>query len=550
MISVPAHAQDNSWESAARRAYRELKLEVEQWAQRVVEMTSGWAGSSSSAPAPASDAYSLVDVKWGWNYPSWSSERAVRVQHLDDFTPIATTTVDRFGGDPSVSTTATGHFRTIRYNGRWVFIDPDGHPFISTGICVAKPLVSPDPADTEPYMRLFGGKPALWAASASKHFNAVGINTLGCWSDWKTFRQSANPRPYTIALDCLLMDFKAKVHWATLPVFHPDFPAYCKTVMASNVAPYKDDPYLLGVFTDNEISFSPSILDKLLAAAATDYGRKAAIKWLALRYPSAADPAHVALSAADRAAFLQYFAEAYYRTVRDALRSQAPLVLNLGSRVDDVVAAMEPVMRASAGYCDVLSINWYGVFDPDPLIIEKWADWTNSRPYIVSEFYSKGADAGFTNVGGMGLIVRTQEDRAAFYEHYTLRLLRSANCIGWHWFCYNDTSRWQAAQTFGTGNNNGHNANKGIVNYEYQPYDPLAKAMTLVNKNMYGLTRYFMAKNAALMTPPAGNWIERDRWTASKPPVAATWGVSFGDNPTTLTDSQIPLVLRAGVGRT
>ena len=81
-----------------------------------------------------------------------------------------------------------------------------------------------------------------------------------------------------------------------------------------------------------------------------------------------------------------------------------------------------------------------------------------------------------------GIIVRTQEDRAAFYEHYALRLLRSPDCIGWHWYCYNNTSRWQALQVFGSGNNAGHDSNKGFTDYEYSPYKPLADAMARVNE--------------------------------------------------------------------
>lgn len=496
-------------------------------------------------------SYTLVDVRWGWNDPDWSSQRAVPLKLYTDFKPTAVT-LDRFGGDATRTSTASGHFRTERINGRMMFVDPEGHPFISMGICTVKPLSSPDSADMEPFQRLFSGDVTRWAAQVSNQFNSAYINTLGCWSDWKTFKKIGKPKPYTIALE-FLSGFATKIGMSYIPegrqpIFNPNFSAYCDDLVRTQVLPYATDPYLIGVFTDNEIDFSIRTLDQLLSASQTDYGRIAAVKWLQQRYPNAANPSLVAITNSDRSAFLQYFAETYYRIAHEALQRQVPTVLDLSSRIDDEHASMEAIMRAAAKYCDVLAINWYGVFNPDPTILEKWGDWTGDKPLIVSEFYSKGSDVGFTNRGGMGLIVRTQEERATFYEHFALRLLRSANCIGWHWYCYNNTSKWQALQPFGSGNNAGHDSNKGIVDYEYQPYSPLADSMKLVNANVYGLERYFEVKNQALLSPPAGSWTQREKLNNSYLPSTKNWAFCYGDTLTTLSSSQISKVLSKVTG--
>ena len=50
-------------------------------------------------------------------------------------------------------------------------------------------------------------------------------------------------------------------------------------------------------------------------------------------------------------------------------------------------------------------------------------------------------DSGLpTTSFGAGFPVRTQKDRAKFYEHFTLGLLQIKSCVGWH--CVR-IPRWQ-----------------------------------------------------------------------------------------------------------
>ena len=95
-------------------------------------------------------------------------------------------------------------------------------------------------------------------------------------------------------------------------------------MVRTGILPYTDDPYLLGVFTDNEIKFSPRTLDALLQASPKDYGYMAASKWLRRRYPSMTDPAQAMISDADRQDFLNYFAATYYRIVHRRTVSPGP----------------------------------------------------------------------------------------------------------------------------------------------------------------------------------------------------------------------------------
>lgn len=94
----------------------------------------------------------------------------------------------------------------------------------------------------------------------------------------------------------------------------------------------------------------------------------------------------------------------------------------------------------------------------------------------------KGQDSDLNNLSGAGFTVPTQNDRAYAYQHFTLGLLEAKNCVGWHWFKYQDDD--------GT-DNSGKPANKGVYDNHYEMYPYLGKFMQEVNYNVYNLIEYF-----------------------------------------------------------
>ena len=139
------------------------------------------------------------------------------------------------------------------------------------------------------------------------------------------------------------------------------------------------------------------------------------------------------------------------------------------------------VFRACGRHCDVVSLNYYHAWTPDPELLSMWAT-ESGRPFIVTEFYAKGADSGLGNTSGAGWLVPTQADRGRFYQHFTLSMLRNEACVGWHWHRYSDNDPDEA----GVDPSN-HDSNKGIVSSRYEPWTPLLAAMTAVNLRAYGL---------------------------------------------------------------
>jgi hypothetical protein len=114
----------------------------------------------------------------------------------------------------------------------------------------------------------------------------------------------------------------------------------------------------------------------------------------------------------------------------------------------------------------------------------------SGRPVIITEWYAKANDTGLSNRSGAGWVVRTQRDRGLFYQNFTLGLLESPACVGWHWFRYIDNDPLDTKS-----DPSNRDSNKGIVTIGYEPYTPLLEAMKQINERTYALAVHF--QNAA-----------------------------------------------------
>src|SRR5690606_14144405 len=138
-----------------------------------------------------------------------------------------------------------------------------------------------------------------------------------------------------------------------------------------------------------------------LKLPADDPGGAAAREWLKKRRGSAG----AALTDGDRAAFLEFVVERYYRIVSAAIRRHAPNHLFLGSRLHGRALRAEAVWRAAGRHADVISANIYGMWTPDRSLFRDWERWSG-KPFLVTEWYVKGMDSGLGNVSGAGWVVK------------------------------------------------------------------------------------------------------------------------------------------------
>lgn len=389
-----------------------------------------------------------------------------------------------YGGIQRVQLKQTGFFRTERSpSGQWWLVDPSGYPFISVGLNAVRPNKS-DRGEAQ--MLKVWEKESNWAAKTSELLSTNGFNSLGGWSNFKAIESSGKPLPYTDVLNFMgRYSMKSKQSKQgtghrdypddLIPVFDPEFEKFCHKE-AGGLSKLKDDKWVLGYFSDNEMPFPDDALDRFLLRPTQDHGHTAARQWLADNKLSAD-----ALTPEIRARFLQFMAERYFRISAEAIRAKDPNHLYLGTRFHADVLWSEPVVRAAGKHVDVLSINWYAQWTPDDKTMDNWVAWTG-KPFLISEFFAKGMDSGLPNTSGAGWIVKTQTDRAAFYQNFVLPLVRHPGCVGWHWFRYMDNDLEDVPQ-----DPTNLDANKGIVDGSFKPYPGFLDSMQILNQRVYQL---------------------------------------------------------------
>lgn len=417
------------------------------------------------------------------------SEKETRT--LASLPPIASDAeASPFGGFHQASEEATGFFRTVQRGGRWWLVDPGGHLFIHRGVSSVRQIRSP--GANQGMIARFGSE-AAWAESTGKLLHQTGFNGLGAWCDEKKLQPNSSKLVYTKLWN--FMSSYGKQRGGTYQksghtgypndcpfIFDPEFAAFCD-VHAAGLATTKDDPWLLGHFTDNELPWNLDMLGNYLGLPENDYGHRAAMLWLQQRHGANADPAEI--TAADRNDFVAYAADTYFSIVSSAIRKYDPNHLVLGSRFHGRAVRLPQLFEAAGKHIDVVSVNYYHAWTPDTELLASWAN-RSGKPIIISEWYAKAVDSKLANTSGAGWLVRTQADRAAFYQNFTLGLLESKVCVGWHWFRYSDND----PEEKGTDPSN-LDANKGMVSNRYIPYRPLIIGMKDINSRTFGIIEHF-----------------------------------------------------------
>uniref|UniRef100_Q02B53 Agarase n=1 Tax=Solibacter usitatus (strain Ellin6076) TaxID=234267 RepID=Q02B53_SOLUE len=422
----------------------------------------------------------------------WKEYPTRTLDRVAEFQPGARTiALDQYGGRADRKDKATGFFYAKKLGKRWFLIDPDGHPYLQAGVCS---LARGSSSVNQAALKERFGTPERWAAETSDLLRENGFTASGGWSDVDLLRGAPHPIAYCV-MSNFMGDFgraKSMVHQQPghlgypqdcIPVFHPEFAAACDRT-ARPLAAHKDDPWLFGYFSDNELPAPADLLDRHLKLDAADPnlapGFEAARQWLRERKGES-----VEISDADRAAFRGYVFDRYFATTTTAIRRYDPNHLCIGSRMHGPFLKSQEIMAAAGRHLDVLSVNVYNYWTPPEDLMAMW-ERESGKPFLVTEWYVKADDAGYKNTTGAGWIVPTQKDRAAFYQNFVLALLESRTCVGWHWFKYMDNDPDDPR----TDPSN-RDSNKGMVTIRYQPYRDLVAGMKAINREIYPLADHF-----------------------------------------------------------
>ena len=433
---------------------------------------------------------------------------------------------------------ATGHFRTEKVKGTWWLVDPEGRLFFSQGVDCIRAGASTGiehrekyfawlPAKDDPLAVFYGkdtwaphnfykGKTpfktfdfssanmvrkygADWKQTfqtlAHTRVKAWGLNTIANWSDSTVYL--LRKTPYTATFSSWAPAIEGSEGWwgKFSDPFAPEFRDSVKKGMAKQKEQgTPDDPWCIGYFVDNELSWGKN--DKSLAEAALASPERQPCKnafkdWLVKKYDtveklnqtwgtsyssweqflqSKTVPVEKGASP-DITDFHSQIAEMYFKTIRDVLREQAPNKLYLGSRV---AWGAPSVYRASAKYCDVVSVNIYNRHVNKDLPPD-----AEDKPMINGEFHFGALDRGLFHTGLVP--TENQAERAECYKKFVIECLNHPRFVGTHWFQWRDQSL--------TGRGDGENYQIGFLTVTDQPYPELVEAARTIGKTMYE-TRY------------------------------------------------------------
>ncbi len=407
---------------------------------------------------------------------AWAAEEAELRPGDFDYCP--------YGGYRSRKVQATGFFRVQEIDGRWWFVDPDGHLFFSVGADVISPysgtrtegreaiFAALPPADLLPpgrpgagsrqasfytwnLLRRFGPQwPEKWLELTFRRMEAWGLNTVGNWSDPRL--GAARRKPYVATLRGWGLE---KAPLGLPDVYSPEWERQVEQAASEQCAPRKDDPYLLGYFVANEPPWPGRELlltEMILEGPATALQRELKA-WLA----SGDTPER-------RRAFVLRTFERSLEIINRAIRRHDPNHLNLGIRFGGRPA--EDIIRAARVF-DVYSQNIYD-YAPEPALLDRIHRLTG-RPIIIGEFHfgtpGRGLAPGLRQT-------RDQQERGAAYRYYVENAAAHPAVVGTHWFQWLD----QPA----TGRMDGENYNIGWLDVTDRPYAELVRAARTTHRRL------------------------------------------------------------------
>jgi agarase len=411
-----------------------------------------------------------------------------------------------------------GFFRVEQINGRWCFLDPNGEPFFSTGICGISigAGYAPDLGYSPYYQKtieLYGDE-ETWANVTKERMDTWGFNTAG-YGDQCILATDIH---YTMKLGL------AGVNWLTGEVpdyFSEEWVEHAENVCKKKIINVSDDRNLIGYFLDNELHWGPDwrslldLFDTYCQFPADSAGKITLVNFLRQQYNDNISSFNLAWRTKfndfneilnvkilgmwpytvkarnDHNAFTYIVAEQYFKTCYEKIKKYDENHLIIGARFQSYLTPIE-VVEACKSYVDVISVNHYPArlfAFPLALIMQDIVGFTrptnlleefhsiSQKPILISEFYFRAKDSGLPNTKPSRLtmpVVLNQRQRALCFEIMTRLFIDKPYSVGYHWFAYVDQPE--------TGRFDGENSNIGIVNKNDEPYEILVKRMTVVNK--------------------------------------------------------------------
>ena len=431
---------------------------------------------------------------------------------------------------------ATGRFYLKKVDGKWWFIDPEGCLWWSHGVVRVTPSSAVTPignrkfyyenlpaegselekfyytndALLKPYYAKRGHKETYdfsaaniyrkygenylekYGEMAHRRLRSWGLNTIANSSDKDICLMSKTPYIERLEIHSKHIEGSGGIWWDIADPFDRSFKEELIAQLAARSKELKD-PYLVGLFIDNELKWGDEtyLAEKAATNPATGAIKREFVRFYKAKFGSI-DKLNLAWGTSfaswkallnndeelplqakeDLVEFNNQIIHAYFRNIREVFNEYAPGVLYLGCRFAGR-SSNPNVLTIGAQYCDAVSHNMYNFTLADYHQPEGMVD----KPMIIGEFHFGTMNQG---VFHHSLIrVENQQERGAAYVKYVRSALEHPQIVGTHWHQFSDQAT--------TGRFDGENFNVGFTDVCDNPYYGTVNGIREIGYDMYSV---------------------------------------------------------------
>lgn len=268
-------------------------------------------------------------------------------------------------------------------------------------------------------------------------------------------------------------------------VFHPDWKDYCRDIARRAIAPHRDDPWVLGYFSDNELAWwgewgsnADIGLYDAVRKLPSDHSGRLALEAFTAQHRGEWDEAKL------KREFLRLVAEKYFEGTVGAIREADPNHMVFGCRFAGFNSLPDEVWETAGRYLDIVSFNCYAWADIDRNLVFARANSDTTladrlahihratrKPLILTEWSYVAVDSGVPCTWGDGQVFKTQAQRARAAALYARTVMAQPFVAGYCYFMWADQPPGGVSVTFL------ENSNFGLVNHDGVPYPEITAAL-------------------------------------------------------------------------
>lgn len=430
---------------------------------------------------------------------------------------------DRFDGWTGLKFDATGYFRLEKTDDRWWFVTPEGNAFLSQGLN----HVGPGWVSSDPWRKRLG----LVEGHSQNEFlqamvrrvdsdmKAFGLNTLGAHNQTDWFEQADGPFvPYLKQLYFVnIASWMRSTPDKYVDVFTKEFADFCRQYANDHVAPYREDPYLLGytlcsvpVLTEMDAerwhggwvgTYLPTWPRALQNLGAEAPGKKVYVETVKEIYRERIKDFNTTYGTSfssfdellkterwrwredivvpqkqqdDDLAFLLKILNRYWKVATEAIRSQDPNHLIWGNKLGANTDISNEVVALSSQYMDLNFMGIYGSYDLHEKVMKRWRQ-VSEKPFVSGDMDFAVPSKVAPHPTGPHAI--DQEERARMFEDFIYRVYAQKDFVGMHWcgWLENPVSRPVNPGVQHTG----------LFDEHGTPYQPMLEAFSKFRTELY-----------------------------------------------------------------